>query len=363
MKIETDKARLEYEMNDPVRLEARQKAADRVKEVEFDSGIILNPDNATMDQTYAFNQSRDILNKIMPDGMELTNKGVGVYAGTNTRIRMPQWKADELKAQIGIAMAMESGKAAMNEGEIESLNSKLTLLEAAKKEGKELPPSDKIRMGQWESRRSKLIEKRDNPKSYSKMLADDNMSHFNALDVLYRMPTENAKLINMLHEKIKLNNTMLSSMSKDTTGLKSYTYTLKLKGGATKQRTEYFSPGQKIPERIRDSQGSWSRGSYKAPKGKTGSELVESQRQDTINKQSSKIRQQIFALENEEGRSQFILDRLAEGEGTEQSWKDYFRTANPQVIKELKAQLHERDRKYSGKKWYVGQNDPLGWRK
>jgi hypothetical protein len=29
MKIETDKARLEYEMNDPVRLEARQKAADR----------------------------------------------------------------------------------------------------------------------------------------------------------------------------------------------------------------------------------------------------------------------------------------------------------------------------------------------
>jgi hypothetical protein len=189
MKIETDKARLEYEMNDPVRLEARQKAADRVKEVEFDSGIILNPDNATMDQTYAFNQSRDILNKIMPDGMELTNKGVGVYAGTNTRIRMPQWKADELKAQIGIAMAMESGKAAMNEGEIESLNSKLTLLEAAKKEGKELPPSDKIRMGQWESRRSKLIEKRDNPKSYSKMLADDNMSHFNALDVLYRMPT------------------------------------------------------------------------------------------------------------------------------------------------------------------------------
>jgi hypothetical protein len=143
-----------------------------------------------MDQTYAFNQSRDILNKIMPDGMELTNKGVGVYAGTNTRIRMPQWKADELKAQIGIAMAMESGKAAMNEGEIESLNSKLTLLEAAKKEGKELPPSDKIRMGQWESRRSKLIEKRDNPKSYSKMLADDNMSHFNALDVLYRMPTD-----------------------------------------------------------------------------------------------------------------------------------------------------------------------------
>jgi hypothetical protein len=360
--IETDRAKFEAEMNDPSRRLKREQDAEKISQVEFDSGIVQNPDNATLDQTFAFNQSREMLNEMMPEGTELSNKGFGVYKGTNTRVRMSKWKSDELRAQIGIAMAMQSGKADMNAAEIKDLDGKISLLDAAKKENRTISPADKIRKSQWEARRSKLIEKRDDPKSYGKMIADDNIDLFSSLNIAYRMPTKNEKLINQLHKKIELNNTMLKSLE-GSTGLKPYTYTLKLKGGATKQRTEYFSPGQKIPERIRDSQGSWSRGSYKAAKGKTGNELLEMQRQDTIRKESSKIRQKIFALENEEGRAQFITDRLSEGEGTSESWEEFFRTANPVIIKELKKELRDRDLKYGDYAWYGKKKDPLGWRK
>jgi hypothetical protein len=45
---ELSKAKMEYEQNDPERLYKRQVFGEKIKEVEFDSGIVMDPDNSLM---------------------------------------------------------------------------------------------------------------------------------------------------------------------------------------------------------------------------------------------------------------------------------------------------------------------------
>lgn len=360
-KLETDKARLEYEMNDPQRLEARQKAADRIKITEGQSGIVLNPDNVNMDQTYAFNQSLPGLNKMLAnDGVELTNKGVMVDIGTTKRSQHPKWKADELRAQIGIYMSMESGKESMNAGEIKSLNSRLTILDQDVSEAGEASPKQKMDRGRMRERLSVLQAKRDDPVSYSKMLMTDNIAHMDALNKLYRMPTENAELIDMLHKKLKINNTMLDSMSSATgvKGLKSFSYTRPGEAGSIRTRVAYHKPGT-APAAFTDEKGQkWTMGTHKAAPGAgtaSNRELLTKAKQNSEIDKYTDLKNQRAVIGNKERIQKYIMDLVSSGKKNREDANqigEMLRTANDEVIINLDKQISGIEKQYSGEKWF-----------
>jgi hypothetical protein len=365
---ELSKAKMEYEQNDPERLYKRQVFGEKIKEVEFDSGIVMDPDNASLDQTFAFNQSREILNAMMPDGMELNNKGVGVYSGTETKIRMPQWRADELRAQINIAMAMESGKEAMVNQEISNLSNKLALSEAHRREGREPTGKDKIDKGRWGARLQYLQDKKNNPESYSKMLMDDNKSNMASLNVLYRMPTKNEKLITMLHNKIKLNNSMLGNLSKsgDLKDMVGHTFSRKNKDGSINKITNYYKKDTIVPNTY---PGGYTRGSLgKVGDGSgTGKKSLTVPQQQTILKDYSKDERILATLKVKVNKDEAFSKLVAQGYASPaeaEQWKALTATANKDMREKIAKLQASRRKQFGNEDWakdLMGNNtDPLG---
>jgi hypothetical protein len=341
--LETDRAKLEYQLNDPERKLRRQKAAEQIAPVEVDSGMILNVDDVTIDQTYAFNKSLPGLNAMLAnEGVELTNKGIMVEQGSLTPATRPKWKADELKAQIGMYMSMESGKEAMVNGEIESLGNKLSLLDAEEKQNKVLSHSQKLERGRMKARLTKLQEKKNNPESYAKMLTDDNMRHIESLNNAYRLPTENKVLIDMLHKKIQLNNSMLKTVKPSASGLKGFSYTRKLSSGEVKTRTAYHMPGT-APTKFTDEAGTWTIGKHKAAPGAgTGgsARMTSAGKKVIANNKWGELERILAVSKNKAATEKLINDLISSGKAEDAEFiKGLLDKPTEEVIDSLKEQM------------------------
>jgi hypothetical protein len=197
----------------------------------------------------------------------------------------------------------------------------------------------------------------------------DNKSHMAALNKLYRMPSQNEKLINMLHKKIQVNNSMLGSLSKNgqLKNMVGHTYTLTNPDGSKNSIIHYGVKGSIMPYTMPGPGGTYVLGkTAAAPGAGSGKESMELARRAKADARYTHLKSGIDALESKIGQEDAIMQLVAtDKEGRSEAWwTKLFKGSSESAKKNLESQLRNMIKLYEGKTWFLGtieQNDPMGY--
>jgi hypothetical protein len=310
------RTRLEYEMNDPQRLLAREKAAEQLEEVEVDLGTTWSSAGKSPTQISMWNNNiKPKMNEFANTlGAEIDDKGKLVYSGTDTPYKTAKWQSDEIMQQFNTVYAQLNTRSNQIDFELDELDSKIEMMEANTKEsvrGKNRFVKDALDMARWKEKKDRLIEEKSDPKMSSKRFLSENMELLQQFKTMAGMTNPNQKWMTNTMKQVEANNAMLSMLAKSgKVDLKEHVYSLKEQNGTIHEIKVWGGANQPMQDFITGPRGIYTRGKInRAPAGSGGKTMSDPQK-DTAYKDYKKWETEKAAIKEKMGDEQAIINQL-----------------------------------------------------
>jgi hypothetical protein len=311
MQAENDRAKLEAQANDPERLYKRQQYEQLMEPSNTKPFALFSTEGKSPHEIAEWEELLPKFRGMLPDDMDITNKGTFVKKGTETPYKQEAWKNKELHAQLNLAYATYNLKEKAMDREIGSYQERINNIDMAKKEWRQLPDSMKVKRGALKQKLNTLTEHKNDPKRHIKRLMSDNISASENLRMLFTLPNFNDKLAKQIQSYVDSNNNMLASYAKTQkgSGLVAHKYTLINKKGEKIVRDVYGHKDENMPETVQFADGTFKRGTISEAPGVSKKDLTETQ-ENKVRKQYHTWTVMLEALDDEIKDQDILMDRM-----------------------------------------------------
>lgn len=352
------------DLNDPLKKEARQRAALNIIPREIDAGTYFSTEGKNQYQIDVWNnETLPELNKAAPSDAEFNKAGKLVYKGTDNPYMAPSWRAAEIEAKANLMIAMGGYEDKALKKEKDALTYQISALETEAKNAKGtgdpnsknvLGDTKRMRLGKLKERLGVVSGALANDDVTAKSLLSANQKLMKGLDRLYKMPTRDEKMISSVMSRIDANTKMLSSLQKKTKqNYREYNYFYKNTKGEVINRKLVYPEGTTPPLFMKwgTDANKYTLGTYKAPT-KDGAGAITNVQMNTINKEYTNIKNVIAGTADKAATEKVITSLVLEGYkgGNRELITELVTSASEEVIENLSDRLTNMERLY--------ENDP-----